>query len=221
MSSILGLDVRSAVPGGVERLTDPRRPKGLTIARSTPSMKPRSDGMGGSALPSSGDIFPAQRRQDAGSPPMRGEEEERDEGMTAEEEALLQLLLKKRSAEKKTAVDAEQAYLEATTIRSKPVAKRSHAAWFVGPKPPPLAPVYDNAPFVAVSALEMGSVVPAMFMPRDDLFTIVSESEASGSEFSVKVSPGTRAEYFVLRCGEVQTFLLYLLPSDNHQRCPL
>ena len=189
-------------------------------------MKPRSDGMGGSALPSSGDIFPAQRRQDAGSPPMRGAEEERDEGMTAEEEALLQLLLKKRSrVEKniaeKTVVDAEQAYLEATKIQSKPVAERSHVRWSVGPNPPPLAPAYDNAPSVAVSALEMGSVVPAMFMPRDDLFTIVSESEASGSEFSVKVSPGTRAEYFVLRCGEVQTFLLYLLPSDNHQRCPL
>ena len=54
-------------------------------------MKSRSDSRGGRARPSSGDIGLAQRRQDAGSPPMRGAEEERDEGIAAEEDARLQL----------------------------------------------------------------------------------------------------------------------------------
>ena len=49
-----------------------------------------------------------------------------------------------------------------------------------------------------------GSVVAPVFMPDDDLFTTVSESEASGPEFKVKVSPGTRANYVDLLCGEVQ-----------------
>ena len=86
-----------------------------------------------------------------------------------------------------------------------------NAHWSVGPKPPPLAPAYGSAP----STLEMGSDVPALF---DDLFTVVSEGEASETEFRVKVSPRTRDECFVLLRGEVPTLLLSTpisQPSDG------
>ena len=86
-----------------------------------------------------------------------------------------------------------------------------NARWSAGPKPPPLAPAYGSAP----STLEMGSDVPALF---DDLFTVVSEGEASETEFRVKVSPRTRDECFVLLRGEVPTLLLSTpisQPSDG------
>lgn len=41
-------------------------------------MKSQSDSMSGRARPSSGDMRPAERRQDAGSPPMREAEEKRE-----------------------------------------------------------------------------------------------------------------------------------------------
>ncbi|EJK72327.1 hypothetical protein THAOC_06152, partial [Thalassiosira oceanica] len=68
---------------------------GLVWTQSKSSMKPRPVSRGNRARPSSGDMGPAQRRQDDGSSPTRGAEEERDDGLTVEEDALLQLLMKK------------------------------------------------------------------------------------------------------------------------------
>ena len=126
-----------------------------------------------------------------------------------------------RSAEmkiaEKTAIDAslekEHADLEVlvktTKVKSMPViAKRSHAAvqrtdsagqgskpkesapaksGSGRPEPTPSLTAIDSAPSVAVSALRMGSAVPIA---------------VSGSEFKVKVSPGTRAEYVDFFCGD-------------------
>jgi len=86
----VGLDIRSAVPG------EAGRPAGLTIARGRSSTKPRS-GCKGRARPSSGDMGPAQMRQDAESPRDDG----LNDGLTAEEYALLQLLMKRKNRMKK------------------------------------------------------------------------------------------------------------------------
>ncbi|EJK48464.1 hypothetical protein THAOC_32737 [Thalassiosira oceanica] len=88
----VGLDIRSAVPG------EAGRPAGLTIARGRSSTKPRS-GCKGRARPSSGDMGPAQMRQDAESPRDDG----LNDGLTAEEYALLQLLMKRKNRMKKNA----------------------------------------------------------------------------------------------------------------------
>ena len=164
----LGLNIRSAVYGGAGRPTDLRKPAGHTIARGRSSTKPQSISRG-RAQPSSGDICPPQRRQDAESPQVSGAREERDDGWAAEEEALLQLLMKKKNG--------------GGVSKSKPVAARSHAAWPVGTSTSPSQPAHNSAASVAVSSLGMGSAV---------------SSEASGSESNAKVSPAPLVQDFLL-----------------------